>query len=115
VTTYFRTGQLTEIRRRLSKEGQVIFDTEFRDVISNVEAKGKGQVRYDHLRDVLLRKDSTDTEIHSAFAKIQDDIGRKLESVLDRMANVAVRLSLEDRTQLTPHSGGMLTSSPTAK
>ena len=97
---------LSEVREKLSPEGQGIFDAEFAPVIQDMIKRSDDLKRFRELRSVLLREDATDAEIRGVFEKMKNGIGDDFGRILTHMANVAVQLSPEDRAELALHRPG---------
>lgn len=92
---------LKNVRSRLSHDGKVIFDDEFSDLIEDMRRQPGPRLLTDELRKILGRKDVSDGEIRAAYDGLKTAIGNDLANMLESMANVAVKLSPEDRSQMT--------------
>ncbi|WP_430473465.1 hypothetical protein ACQ0MK_16130 [Thalassospira lucentensis] len=92
---------LNNVRSRLSDEGKMIFDAEFRDLIEDMRNHPDPRMLIDQLRETLEQSNVSDAEIRAAYEVLKRAIGDDVGNMLDSMANVAVKLSSEDRLQMT--------------
>ncbi|WOI12739.1 hypothetical protein [Thalassospira lucentensis] len=97
---------LADVREKLSPDGQAVFDAEFAPVIKDLVKRRDDLKKFRELREVLLRDDATDAEIRDVFGRMKNGIGDDIGRILNHMANVAVRLSPEDRAELALHRPG---------
>lgn len=97
---------LADVREKLSPEGRAIFDAEFSPVMEDLTKRRDDLKKFKELREVLLRDDATDAEIRAIFDKMKNGIGDDFSRILNHMANVAIRLSPEDRAELALHRPG---------
>ncbi|MBX2832601.1 MAG: hypothetical protein KTR23_15865 [Rhodospirillales bacterium] len=89
------------VRSRLSYEGKVIFDAEFSDLIEDMRRNPGTRFLMDELHETLDRANASDAEIRAAYDELEMAIGDDLDKMLESMANVAVKVSPEDRSQMT--------------
>lgn len=94
------TEMLNRLRERLSPEGQVIFDAEMQGLIAELGPKREVGERFRIMGQVLLSDDPTEQDIRAAFADVENHITGEIQRVIQQLANVAVKLSPEDRYQL---------------
>ncbi|MFH1805956.1 MAG: periplasmic heavy metal sensor [Pseudomonadota bacterium] len=94
------TEMLNHLRERLSPEGRVIFDAEMQGLIAELGPKRAVGERFRIMGQVLLSDDPTEQDIRAAFTDVERNINDEIKRVIQQLANVAVKLSPEDRYQL---------------
>jgi len=103
---------LKMVRSRLSDEGKVIFDAEFSDLIEDMRSHPGTRILMDDLHETLDRTDVSDAEIRAAYNDLKMAIGNDLGNMLESMANVAVKVSPQDRSQMTLIAPGEMPPPP---
>lgn len=91
---------LTDVRKRLSESGKEAFDEEFSDLLVRLRNRPTPRMVDESLRNTLKDPDVTDDEIHAAFDGLHQVIRQDLDWIMQHMANLAVKLSTEDRLQM---------------
>ena len=92
---------LTDVRKRLSESGKEAFDEEFSDLLVQLRNRPTPRMIDESLQNMLKDPDVTDEEVHAAFDGLRQGIGQDLDWIMQHMANLAVKLSTEDRLKMT--------------
>lgn len=91
---------LNGVRSRLTEDGRAIFDSEFDALISEIKGRPNLFILKGMLQETLKDPNATDAEIRAAFDGVHRAIGDDLGEILERMANVSVKLPPEDRAKM---------------
>lgn len=99
---------LYDLRSRLSGDGKQVFDAEFSELIAQIRDRTNPRFIKETLQATLRDPSATEDDIRDAFENLKRIIVQDLTEMLDHSANVAVRLSEEDRIQMAlVRPGGM--------